>query len=401
MPYPTPFYEKIAPLVETNEWRSWSGYKAPVYYDHAHEREYFAFRSSAGLLDVSPLFKYDITGPDTERWANRVFTRDFTRCRVGQVFYTPWCDETGDMIHDGNVVRLAADHLRVTAADPCLAWFNDLAYGLDVTIEDVSEAIAGLALQGPKARQILKQLVRGADLDRLRYFRQTRGSFGGGDVIITRTGYTGDLGYELWVEAGAAGALWDGLFTCGRPYGLLPAGLGALDMVRVEAGLVLIEVDYISARHAVIDGQKSNPLETGMAWAVDFDKGYFVGREALLAHRENPEWQLVGLEVDWFELERLWGAVNLRPKIVGRGTSREAVPVYRADGRGVQIGQATSHLFSPLLKKYIALATLKTPDAAAGARVHLEMTVEYSRYPAEATIVPLPFFNPERKRAVL
>lgn len=401
MPLPTPFHTRTAPLCESHSWRDWSGYLSPAMYELSFEREYWAIRNAAGVIDISPLFKYDITGPDAEAMLNRVVTRDLRRCRVGQVVYTPWCDETGDMRHDGNIIRLGPNHFRVTTADPMLRWFEDCGYGMAVTITDVSTQYAALALQGPNARAILKQLTANLDLDTLRYFRMGMGIINEVEVMITRTGFTGDLGYELWVEAQHAEALWDSLMRVGRAYGLLPFGLAVLDMVRVEAGLLLIEVDYISTNHAVIDGQKSNPLEAGLAWAVNFDKGDFIGRRPLLAdHERGPEWQLVGLEVDWAELERLWAAVDLRPKVVYRGTSRESVPVYRVGTNGrFQIGQATSHLFSPLLKKYIALATLKTPDATIGSEVDLEMTVEYSRVLAKAKIVQLPFFNPARKRA--
>lgn len=401
MPLPTPFHLRIAPLCETNDWRTWAGYMAPTTYQHAWEREYWAFRNSAGLLDISPLFKYEITGPDAERLLNRVMTRDLGKCKVGQVVYSPWCDEQGDMIHDGNLVRIGPNHFRLTAADPTLLWLEDCGYRLNAQVRDISAETAGLALQGPNSRRILQTIFIPAtqhpSIDQLGYFQMTQGHIGATSVLITRTGYTGDLGYELWADAGAALPLWDRIMEAGEAYGLLPTGLAALDMVRVEAGLVLIEIDYISAIRAVIDAQKSSPLEAGMAWAVKFNKGDFVGRRALLRQQEQgPEWALVGLEVAWETLEELWSTVNLRPSsLVGRGTSRQPVPVYRD---GEQIGQATSHLFSPLLKKYLALATLKTPAATYGSTVELEMTVEYSRVAAPATIVPLPFFNPERKR---
>ncbi|MFN8439323.1 MAG: aminomethyltransferase family protein [Caldilineaceae bacterium] len=401
MPLPTPFHPRTAALCQTNEWRSWAGYMAPTTYQHAWEREYWAFRNSAGLLDISPLFKYDIHGPDAERLLNRVMTRDLSKCKVGQVVYSPWCDERGDLIHDGNIVRLSTDHFRVTSADPMLRWFGDCGYGMDVQVADVSEAICGLALQGPNSRKILQLLFTPASdqrpLDQLGYFQVSAGSVGSTSVVITRTGFTGDLGYEIWTENANALTLWDSIMERGEAYGILPAGLGALDMVRVEAGLLLIEVDYISSVHAVIDGQRSSPLEAGLGWAVKWNKGNFVGRKALLKQQEQgPEWALVGLEVDWQTLEDLWQPVDLRPTVVNRGTSRLPVPVFRG---GQQVGQATSHLFSPLLKKYIALATLKREHAALDSFVELEMTVEYSRVPAKAKIVALPFFNPERKRS--
>ena len=395
MPIPTPFHPRTAALCETNDWRTWSGYMAPTSYQYAWEREYWAVRNSAGLLDVSPLFKYEIVGPEAARLLQRVMTRDLRMCKVGQVLYSPWCDENGDMIHDGNIVRVAADRFRVTTADPLLRWFEDCGYGMDVQVRDISTEMAALALQGPNARKVL-QAATGTDWDTLRYFRHAPAQIDHVDIEVTRTGFTGDLGYELWLPSQHAVQIWDRLMAAGAPYGLLPMGLGVLDMLRVEAGLLLIEVDYISAHHAVIDAQKSSPLEAGLGWAVKWDKGDFVGRRALAAqHAAGPEWALVGLAVSWMELERLWGGVDLRPTVVGRGTSRLAVPVCQ---NGVQVGQATSHLYSPLLKQYIALATVKRAAAPLGAQLELEMTVEYSRQWAHAEVVGLPFFETPRKR---
>ena len=395
MPIPTPFHPRTAALCETNDWRTWSGYMAPTSYQYAWEREYWAVRNSAGLLDVSPLFKYEIVGPEAARLLQRVMTRDMRTCKVGQVLYSPWCDENGGMIHDGNIVRVAADRFRVTTADPMLRWFEDCGYGMDVQVRDISTEMAALALQGPNARKVL-QAATDTDWDTLRYFRHAPAQIDDVDIEVTRTGFTGDLGYELWLPSQHAVQIWDRLMAAGAPYGLLPMGLGVLDMLRVEAGLLLIEVDYISAHHAVIDAQKSSPLEAGLGWAVKWDKGDFVGRRALAAqHAAGPEWALVGLAVSWMELERLWGGVDLRPTVVGRGTSRLAVPVCQ---NGVQVGQATSHLYSPLLKQYIALATVKRAAAPLGAQLELEMTVEYSRQWAHAEVVGLPFFETPRKR---
>jgi aminomethyltransferase len=400
MPLPTPFYAQQVAACESNEWRNWSGYMGPSLYEPTHEREYYAVRNSAGLLDISPLYKYAITGADATLLLNRVMTRDMGRCRVGQVVYSPWCDEAGDMIQDGNIMRLAEQEYLLSAAEPTLRWLQDCGYGMDVQVADVSQNWAALALQGPKARLILQELVQGLDLEKLRYFRCGQAQVADFSLWVSRTGFTGDLGYELWVAPDHAEALWDLLMDRGAAYGILPVGLAVLDMVRVEAGLLLIDVDYIAAHHAVIDAQKSSPLEAGLGWAVDFKKDNFVGRRALLAQQESgPDWSFVGLEVGWAELDRLYAEVDLRPTVVGQGTSRQAVPVYRQGSASThQIGQATSHLYSPLLKKYIALATLRQEDAQVGKTVDLEMTVEFSHVLAQATIVKLPFFDPPRKR---
>lgn len=396
MPIPTSFHARTSALCESHEWRNWSGYLAAGLYEPSHEREYYAIRNSAAVIDISPLFKYEITGPDALRAANRIMTRDITRCRVGQVMYSPWCDEDGKVIDDGTVSRLAEEHFRITAADPSLRWFQDVAYGLDVQVKDVSRELAALALQGPSSRSILKEMLAGPDLDQLRYFHVMEAAIAGFPVTITRTGYTGDLGYELWVESRHAEPLWDGLVGAGAKYGLMPAGMVALDMVRIEAGLLLIEVDFISAQRALIEDQKSSPYEIGLGWAVKLDGADFVGRSALIAETKRPPvWRFVGLELEWDDLERLYGAVDLPPQI-GRRASRTAVPIYQ---EGRQVGQMTSHTFSPVLKKYVGIGTVAADCADPGTHLEVEVTVEYGRKQAAATVVKTPFFDPPRKRA--
>ncbi|MCI0394595.1 MAG: aminomethyltransferase family protein [Chloroflexi bacterium] len=397
MPIPTPFHSRTATMCESHEWRTWSGYLAASVYEHSHEREYYAIRNAAGLIDVSPLYKYDVVGPDALRLVNKIMTRNAARLVVEQIMYSPWCDEDGQMIDDGTIWRLGPDHFRITAADPSLRWFQDCGAGMDVAVTDVSRELAALALQGPLSRQILKQVAGGVDLDHLKYFRLAQGIIDGFPVTITRTGYTGDLGYELWVAPDQACRLWDVLLEAGRPYGLLPAGMVALDMARIEAGLLLIEVDYISSLKALIEARKSSPLEAGLGWTVALDKGPFVGRRALVAEKAaGPAWTFVGLEIDWPSLERLFAAFDLPPLVAGRA-SRVAVPVYNDNGR--QIGQVTSSTFSPILKKYIALATLESAYGGQGTRVNVEITVEYTRQQAPAVVVKTPFFDPPRKRA--
>jgi aminomethyltransferase len=395
MPIPTPFHSRTSALGENYEWRDWSGYLAASLYEPSHEREYYAVRSSAALFDITPLFKYEVGGPDALRLVDRVMTRNIANCAVGQVMYSPWCDEAGKIIDDGTIACLGENRFRITSADPNLPWFQDCGFGMEATVADVSTDLAALALQGPNSRRILKAVVTGADLDNLKYFHVTEAKVDGLPITITRTGYTGDLGYELWIAAEYAERLWDILMDRGAGYGLTPAGLVALDIVRIEAGLLLIEVDYISAHKALIEAQKSSPFEMGLGWTVALDKVDFVGRRALLAEKETgSRWQFVGLEVDWLSLEKLYGAVDLTPQVAGRA-SRAAVPIYK---NGRQIGQATSHTFSPVLKKYIALASVESRYASRGSQVEIETTVEYSREKAVATIVKTPFFNPRRKR---
>jgi aminomethyltransferase len=395
MPIPTPFHARTAPLCESHQWRGWSGYLSASVYEPSHEREYFAIRNSAGLIDVSPLFKYEISGPDAVRAVDRIMTRNVAKCRVGQVLYGPWCDEEGKVIDDGTIARLEEDRFRITAADPNLRWFSDVTFGYDVDVVDVSTDLAALSLQGPNSREILKRVIDGIDFDNLGFFRLDRGTIAGKPITVTRTGYTGDLGYELWIDPAYATELWDCLMDAGAGYGILPAGMLALDMARLEAGLLLIEVDYISAHHARIEDQKSSPYDIGLGWTVTLDGADFIGREALRREKERgSKWSFVGLEVEWTGLERLYNAVDLPPQVAGPA-SRQAVPIYK---NGRQVGQATSRTFSPILKKYIAIGTVLSEHAALGSELDVEFTVEYVRQKARATVVKTPFFNPERKR---
>jgi len=393
----TPFHARTGPLSEGQAWRRWAGYVVASSYELSHDREYHAIRNSAALFDVSPLYKYLVTGPDAARLLDHVVTRNVGKAKVGQVLYTPWCDNDGKQIDDGTISVLNEQTFRMTAADPTLRWLHLNSSGLNVAIEDISERTAALSLQGPSARAIL-QIAAERDLSSLKYFRLTSAKIRGIPVTISRTGYTGDLGYEVWVDAPQAVPLWDALIETGTPYGITPAGMLALDVARIEAGLLLIEVDYFSSRHALIDAQKSSPLELGLAWTVATDKVRYNGQAALDAERRRgPSWQFTGLTVDWDSLERLYADVGLPPRLPSQAW-RTSVPVYDRGGNR-QVGYATSGGWSPLLKRYMALAHLETPSAATGTEVRMEMTVEHRRKQATARVTPLPFFNPERKRA--
>ena len=391
----TPFHPRTAALMEGQAWRRWAGYVVASSYELSHEREYHAIRSAAALFDVSPLYKYLIRGRDAARLLDRIITRDVLKCTVGQVLYTPWCDARGKVIDDGTVSRLDETTFRMTAADPSFRWLHLNAVGLDVTIQDVSERTAALSLQGPNARVILEQAA-GQDLSGLKYFRLTSVRVRGIPITISRTGYTGDLGFELWPDATQALAVWDALIEAGTPYGITPAGMLALDLARNEAGLLLIEADYISAHHALIDAQTSTPFELSLGWTVALDKDRYNGRNALRAEfLRGPAWRFVGIEVDWESLERLYAEVGLPPRLPTTAW-RASVPLYVG---GLQVGYATSGCWSPLLKRYIALAHLEGPYGDADTAVEMEVTVEHRRKRAAATVRPLPFFNPERKRA--
>ncbi len=393
MPIGTAVHERTLALCESLNYREWSGYYAVSAYESHHEHEYNAIRNASALIDVSPLFKYLVTGPDASRLVDRLITRDVSKMAVGQVFYTTWCDEHGKVIDDGTVSRLGEQTFRWTAADPSLRWFRQNAEGLRVDIEDISEQVAALALQGPTTARLLRSVAQ-ADIEHLKYFRVTSGTIAGVPVDISRTGYTGDLGYEVWMPAERAVEVWDALMTAGRPFDIKPAGMLALDVARIEAGLLLIEVDFFSSRKAMIASQKYSPYEMGLGRLVDLDKGRFVGQRALRdEHARGPARQIVGLEIDWNEVERIYEHVGLAPAVAATA-SRAAVPVYR---NGRQVGRATSSTWSPVLKRMIALATVDRPHFSEGTQLQMEVTVEATRHKVGAKVVKTPFFNPPRK----
>jgi aminomethyltransferase len=397
MPIGSAFHARTLAVCESLNYRIWAGYYAVSAYETHHEHEYNAIRNACALIDVSPLFKYRVSGRDAARLVDRLITRDAKKLAVGQVYYTPWCDEEGKVIDDGTVTRVGDQVFRWTAADPNLRWLTENAAGLDVAVEDVSEQLAALALQGPLSAALLAR-VSTAPIESLKYFRATSGSIAGVPVDVSRTGYTGDLGYEIWMPWEAALTVWDALIDAGRAFDLHPAGMLALDIARIEAGLLLIEVDFHSSRKAMIPAQRYSPYELGLGRLVDLQKGPFVGRAALAAeHRRGPARQVVGLEVDWPAVERLYEAVGLPPTAPSTA-SRVHVPVYR-DGR--QVGRATSTTWSTLLKKLIALATVDAPARAPGTALEFEVTVDAVRHRVPATVVKTPFFNPARKTATL
>ena len=397
VPIGTAFHEKTLALCESLNYREWSGYYTVSVYEMHHEHEYNAIRNSAALIDISPLFKYSITGSDATRFVNRVISRDINKVAIDQVIYCCWCDTEGKVIDDGTITRLGENAYRWTAADPSLRWFEQNALALDVKIEDISEQVAALALQGPTSGKLLRA-VTDADIANLKYFRVTRGQIAGVPVDISRTGYTGDLGYEIWMPWTNAGKVWDELIKKGKAFDIHPAGMIALDIARIEAGLILIEVDYTSSKKALIDSQKYSPSEIGLGKLVDLKKENFVGREALVREKKNggAERRLVGLEVNWNEVEALFDKMGMAPQVPGVA-SRLAVPVYQ---NGKQIGKATSTTWSPTLKKMIALACVNRDQSTVGATLKIEMTVEAVRHTVSAKVVALPFLNPPRKTAI-
>jgi aminomethyltransferase len=397
MPIGTPLHERTFALCESLNYREWSGYYAVSAFEAHHEHEYNAIRNSAALIDISPLYKYRVTGRDATQLVDRIITRDTRKVSVGQVIYTPWCDEHGKVIDDGTVSRLAQNTYRWTAADPSLRWFTQNAFGLDVEIEDISESVAALAVQGPTSGRLLKRIAEGADIENLKYFRVTTGTIAGVPVEISRTGYTGDLGYEIWVAAGQAVKDWDALVESGGAFDIKPTGMLALDVARIEAGLLLIDIDFNSSKKALIEEQKYSPFEMGLGRLVHLDKNRFIGQRALVEEKKRgPAKQIVGLEIDWPEVEKIYEEVGL-PPAVSPIASRVAVPVYR---NGTQLGKATSTTWSPTLKKMIALATVKFEAAAPGTPVEIEITVEAVRHRVRAKVAKTPFYNPKQKTVV-
>jgi aminomethyltransferase len=394
----TAFHERTAPLNVKQQWREWSGYFAASAYADHHDIEYNAIREAVALIDVSPLYKYVVSGPDAVRLVDRVITRDATKIQPGQVVYTSWCDEEGKVVDDGTVTNLGDGTFRWTAAEPNLRWLRMNARGLDVEVEEVSERLAALAVQGPRSRALLED-VTGEPWDDLGYFRERPARIGDLEVDVTRTGYTGDLGYELWVDASRAVDLWDALTLAGRAHGARPVGMLALDVARIEAGLILIDVDYSSSRHALIPEQAYSPFELGILGRfTSFTKAAeYVGRGALEAEAAagGPARRLVGLDMDWDAFELLHLSYGLTPEVPA-AASRTAVPLY--EGRR-QVGRANSVTWSPSLKRNVALASVLAPYEPAGTRLEIEWTVEARRRRIGAEVVELPFLDPPRKRA--
>jgi len=391
----SPFFERTTKLNESQEWRRWSGYLAATNYELTHENEYFAIRTKAALLDITPLYKYIISGPDAQQFLDRLVTRNIGICKVGQVMYTPWCDEDGKQIDDGTVQRLANHKFRITSAEPNLGWIEHNAAGMDLSISDDSKTTAALALQGPNSRAILNSIASDS-LDSLKFFWMMKTQFDDISVTISRTGYTGDLGYEIWMDPKDALSVWDLLMDKGKSYGITPTGLQALDMARIEAGLILLDVDYISARHAIIEPRKSSPYELGLGWAVKMKKKNFIGKKALKAElSRGPEWNLVGIEIEWEELENLYRKAGLAPGLPSTAW-RTSTPLYHGDE---QVGYATSGCWSPILKRYIALAHVKSEFSQLGSKLYFELKVEHFRKLTPAKVVNTPFFDPERKRS--
>jgi aminomethyltransferase len=393
----TPLHSRTSALMQANQWRRWAGYSVASSYEMTHDREYYAIRNACVLLDVSPLCKYRIKGADALKFLNRLVTRDVSKISVGGMLYTPWCDSRGKILDDGTVAMLAADEYRLTSAEPNMRWLQDNAVGMQVEITDVSDQIAAMSLQGPKSRDLLMTLCD-APLGGVKYYEFVNTKIDGIDVMISRTGYTGDLGFELWVDATKAEKVWDAVVKAGKSFALQPAGIWALDVSRIEAGLIMLDIDYTPANKAMTDAQTSTPIELGLNWAISWKKGNFIGRKALLAEKENGSTiQFVGLEIDHKEFERQHHELGLTVPYPFMAW-RAVIPLY-VDGS--QVGYATSGVWSPTLKKYLAFGHVQPKYAQPGSVVTIDLTVDRFRRPFNAKVTKLPFFNPPRKKDIL
>ena len=394
MPVPSPVHDRLVALNHAYGWKDWAGVYAPTHFGPSHEPEYYAFREARGLLDVSPLFKYEVTGKDAARVLARMMTRDITKLKLGRVTYGCWCTDDGKVIDDGTVSRLGENRYRLTAAEPTLAWLSRLCRRAEVTLEDTTERTAAFALQGPTSKALLCELC---DVDDLKFFGVTSTKIDDVKVEVSRTGYTGDLGYEVWCPRDRALDVWDAINETGKRYGLKPAGLDALDVARIEAGFIMLGVDYKSAPTVTLESEKSTPFELGLGFAVSLDRPSFVGQEALQHDKQmgSSKWSLVGIEASWAELEALYSSYGLPPRL-SAAASRSALPLYDGDE---QVGQVTSSTWSPILKKWIGLASVEPRFAAPGTALQLEHTPMYERRLVTAWVREPPFFAPKRTRA--
>jgi aminomethyltransferase len=397
----TPFHSRTSELCEGSRWEEWEGFLAATSYALDYTCEYDSVRWGCGLFDVSPLFKYDVRGPDAQALMQRVVVRNLAKSKPGRVFYTVWCDDKGMVMDDGTVFHLGENHFRVSSTIPNLYWLQDNAIGLDVEIEDVSEEFAAIALQGPTSRELLKRLTKNADLDGLRFFHCTDAEVAGAPALISRTGYTGDLGYEVFIKPQDAERLWDSLMELSDAYKLRPCGILALNETRIEAGLLQIEADFTSASQTVFDVQKTSPFELGLDWMVKLDGDFFVGRDALRKEKQtgSSRWTTVGIELDVTVIEKYYREYDMPLHLPNRGWVGP-VPIYSDEAQEHYIGRGTSGTWSRLLKKYIVIARVEPQYGKLGSHFFIEEMVEARAYAIPATVVKMPFFDPPRKKSL-
>ena len=395
----TPFHSRTSRLNEGQRWDDWEGFLVASMYALDPLMEYNAVRLGCGLFDVSPLHKYEVRGPDAQALLQRMVVRNLAPSRPGRGFYTVWCDDAGKVVDDGAVFHLAEDHLRLTSTLPSLEWLIDNSSGFDVTIEDVSEELVGIALQGPTSRDLLQNLTN-IDLSALKFWHSTHADVSGSPSLISRSGYTGDLGYEIFVRAQDAERIWDSAMDLASNYQMRPCGLVALDMTRIEAGLPTIDAEFISAKQTLFEVQTISPLELGVGWMCKLDGDFFVGRAALIEEKAKgtSRWNTVGIELDVTYIEKYFREFGMPLHLPERSWSGP-VPIYADESQNHLIGRGTSGMWSPLLKKYIVIARIPPQYAKLGSRFFIEEVIEAKAFSIPATVVEMPFFDPARKRA--
>jgi glycine cleavage system T protein (aminomethyltransferase) len=401
----TPFHPRLSQLNTTGLYGHWSGYLSTLRYDLSAKHEYFGIRNSAGVFDTSPLYKYWIRGRDAESFLAGVMSRDVRSCRPGRAQYTVWCDDAGYVLEDGVLFRHGESEFLLTCARPNFGYFADLIGRLEVQLEDVTADFGILAVQGPRSRDILARLT--PEVSGLPFFALTPATIGAAAVTISRTGYTGDLGFEVFVRADDAIAVLDAVLAAGVPYGLRPFGEDALLMARIEAGLVLIDVDFSSSRFAYTDQQRVTPIELGLGWmlrGIDADDRPFIGRNALRREiaEQRSRWSTVGLVLDWQDWNRLHAEAGLIAPKHEQPLAHECMVYenrHEETGSSRRAGYATSLMYSPVLQKHIAIARLRPALGTVGTRVFVEVTIDHENRTVAAEVAKLPLFNPERKTA--
>jgi aminomethyltransferase len=376
----TPFHPRTAAANRMNQWGPWGGYSTALVYDD-EAMEYTAIRNSASVYDLCPMVKYRITGTDAADYLNRLTVRNAAKLAVGSVHYTVWCDDQGKLIDDGTVFRLGPDDYRICCQERHLPWLLDSAFGFDVSLVEETESVAALSLQGPCSASVLN--AAGFDVQSLKPFRMAAFSFDGGEVMISRTGFTGDLGYELWTTPDHALALWDHLFLAGKTWGIRPIGTNALNTARIEAGFIITNLDFVPAHQAVREDRVRSPFELGLDWLIDWEKGPFTGRRALMAERDAgpSEWALVGLDIE--------GNVSAEGSLLYHNKKHEA-------------GHITAACWSPTLKRNIALAQVDRKHLRGDnlwVEIYALRELQYVKLMMPVRVVERPFFNPARRRA--
>jgi len=380
----SPFHARLAALDTVNEWHQWKGYTAANQL-YCSDIEYFAIRNATAVFDLTPMTKYRISGPDALAYVNRLVTRDMTKVRPGRVAYAVWCDDHGKVIDDGTIFHLREGEYRLCSQERHLAWLLDAALGFDVTVRHETDEVAALAVQGPTSFSTLKAMgLEG--LEALKPFGLTWFDFDGTDLMVSRTGFTGDLGYELWIEPARAEALWDALFAAGQLYGIRAIGTDALEMARIEAGFLAAYHEFLPADETVRSGRARSPLELGLEWLVDFTKPNFNGRRALAEEkRSGSNWRLVKLDIE------------------GNKPAHNAYVFPKARTGAGNIGFITSAVWSPVCKQNIALGTVRTPWGKPGdtlwVEIYYQREMHWSRKMARATVVDKPFWFPPRRSA--